>query len=121
MAIVLDNLVENALRYAPRGTDVELGWSRAGERAVLAVSDRGPGLGAEEAERVFERFVRGAESRGAVPGTGLGLAIVRTLARRWGGDATLAPRAGGGTRAEVSFPATVPSTAPRRTEKATVA
>jgi signal transduction histidine kinase len=121
VAIVLDNLVENALRYAPRGTDVELGWSRAGEEAVLAVSDRGPGLGAEEAERVFGRFVRGAESGGAVPGTGLGLAIVRTLARRWGGDATLAPRAGGGTRAEVSFPATVPSTAPRRPEEATVA
>jgi signal transduction histidine kinase len=59
----------------------------------------------EEVERLFERFVRGPASANGVPGTGLGLAIVRTLARRWGGDAVLARRPGGGTRAEVVLPA----------------
>ena len=67
--------------------------------------DRGPGLGEGEADHVFDRFYRGRSSQGgSVPGTGLGLAIVETLARRWGGSATLVNRPDGGARAEVRFP-----------------
>jgi two-component system, OmpR family, sensor kinase len=104
VAIVLDNLLENALLYAPAGSDVVVRRrSRAGE-ACLAVLDEGPGVDEAEAERLFDRFVRGSASA-AVPGTGLGLAIVRTLSRRWGGDATLRNRARGGAAAEVTLPA----------------
>ncbi len=85
---VLDALVENALRYAPEGSTVEL--RAAGE--TIEVLDEGPGLAPGEAEAVFERFHRGAAGRRAPGGTGLGLTIARTLARRWAGDVTIADR-----------------------------
>jgi signal transduction histidine kinase len=107
VAIVLDNLVENALLYTPPGTEVTIETARQGDRALLAVSDEGAGLRGEDPERLFERFARGA-SGGSVPGTGLGLAIVRTLARRWGGEATIADAPGGGARAEVVLPVAQP-------------
>ena len=84
----LDALVENALRYAPSGTTVTL---RAAGPAI-EVLDEGPGIGAGEAEEVFERFHRGTVGRGVPGGTGLGLTIARALARRWGGDVELANR-----------------------------
>ena len=104
IAIVLDNLVENALAYSPPGTAVTLECGRDGSSVVLAVSDEGPGLREGEEERVWERFARGSAGERA-PGTGLGLAVVQTLVERWGGDARLVPRPQGGTRAEVRFPA----------------
>ena len=101
IAIVLDNLIENALRYAA-GT-VQLDWGEDNGEGWLAVLDEGPGLASGEETRLFERFSRG--SAGAErPGTGLGLTIARTLARRWRGDASLANRKSGGARAEVRFP-----------------
>ncbi len=64
--------------------------------------DHGPGPAAGEQEAVFERFHRGRAARtAAVPGTGLGLPIARELARRWGGDITLAAAPDGGALAEV--------------------
>jgi two-component system, OmpR family, sensor kinase len=103
LAIVLDNLIENALNYSPGGyVTVECG--RDGEEVYLAVLDEGPGLDPGEEPRIFERFTRGSGGRGA-PGTGLGLALVATLARRWGGTATIANRPEGGARAEVRLPA----------------
>ena len=90
-------------------------WGRDHDEAFIAVLDRGPGLGEGEADHVFDRFYRGRSSQGgSVPGTGLGLAIVETLARRWGGSATLVNRPDGGARAEVRFPI-----APTRSAKRT--
>jgi signal transduction histidine kinase len=104
---MVDNLVENALNYTAPDTPIRIEWGREGGEAFVAVLDRGEGIDPEEAERVFDRFYRGSASRGGtVPGTGLGLAIVDALATRWGARATLAPRPGGGTRAELRFPAT---------------
>ena len=120
VAIVLDNLLENALLYSPPGTDVTVEWRRESGAAVVAVLDHGPGVERADAERLFDRFARGPAGAQA-PGTGLGLAIVRTLARRWGGDASLATRAGGGARAEVRLPATAPAPAPRDREEVRVA
>jgi len=100
---VLDNLLENALVYAPAGTEVTIAWT---EEGTLAVLDEGPGVPAGEERQVFERFRRGRSDR---PGTGLGLAIVDTLARRWGGSASIASREVGGTRAEVVLPRAVPT------------
>jgi signal transduction histidine kinase len=104
LAIVLDNLIENALNYSPGGTEVAIEWSADGDRARLAVLDQGPGVAPDEDGRLFERFYRGAASRGGAAGTGLGLAIVETLARRWGGSARIANRPEGGARAEVELP-----------------
>ncbi|HEX8053614.1 MAG TPA: ATP-binding protein [Thermoleophilaceae bacterium] len=105
IAIVLDNLVENALNYSPPGSAVAIEWSATEDRARLAVLDEGPGVAPDEDGRLFERFYRGEASRGGAPGTGLGLAIVETLARRWGGSARIANRPEGGARAEVELPA----------------
>jgi signal transduction histidine kinase len=71
---------------------------------ALEVLDRGPGLTDAELEAVFERFHRGAAGRAGPTGTGLGLPIARELARRWGGDVTLANREDGGARAIVTVP-----------------
>ena len=71
----------------------------------VEVLDRGPGLEPGEEEAVFERFHRGSAGRRGPGGTGLGLPIARELARQWGGEVTLRPREGGGTRASIELPA----------------
>ncbi len=96
----LDVLVENALCYAPPGSRVTLG-SAPGR---IEVSDRGPGLAADDGESIFERFHRGSAGRSGPPGSGLGLAIARELAREWGGEVTLGNREGGGAVATLRLP-----------------
>lgn len=83
----LDNLLSNALRFAPEGSSVRIGVARTDGRPTITVSDKGPGVPPEEAGRIFEPFHR-ADRRG---GAGLGLAIVAEIARRHGGRAYLAP------------------------------
>ena len=94
----LDALIENALHYGNGRVEVR---SRPG---ALEVLDRGPGLSESDLAAVFERFHRGTAGRAGPSGTGLGLPIARELARRWGGDVTLANRDGGGVRATITFP-----------------
>jgi signal transduction histidine kinase len=92
-------LIDNAITYAPGRVEVKA--SSNGERVVVAVSDRGPGIPSEERARVTERFFRG---RGASPGgSGLGLSIARELAERWGGGLHVTAEDGEGTRVEVWF------------------
>jgi two-component system sensor histidine kinase KdpD len=102
---VLVNLLENAHKYAPPGTPVELSARREGDRLLFEVADRGPGVPAPEAEHVFAPFYR---ARGATPdtgGTGLGLSIARRLAEAQGGTLRYAPRPGGGSVFAFSVPA----------------
>jgi signal transduction histidine kinase len=86
LAQVIDNLVGNALRYTPSGGHVELGLAVDGPWAVITVRDDGPGLSAEQASRVFDRFYRADPSRSReAGGSGLGLAISRSLIEAMGG------------------------------------
>jgi signal transduction histidine kinase len=94
---ILDNLIDNAVAYAPGPVVIETG--RADGRAFLAVEDVGPGIAADERPRVTDRFFRGRTAPKG--GTGLGLAIVRELAEKWGGTVVVEPADGGGTRIEV--------------------
>jgi signal transduction histidine kinase len=94
---ILDNLIDNAVAYAPGPVVIETG--RADGRAFLAVEDVGPGIAADERHRVTDRFFRGRTAPKG--GTGLGLAIVRELAEKWGGTVVVEPADGGGTRIEV--------------------
>jgi two-component system, OmpR family, sensor kinase len=105
IAIVLDNLLENALAYSPPGAEIAVEWGADGDVARIAVLDQGPGIELGEEERVFERFARGSTGRTRPQGTGLGLAIVAALARRWGGSARIGNRREGGAIAEVRLPA----------------
>ncbi len=102
LAVVLDNLIENAIKYSAAGSRIELGWAARDGTAMITVSNRGKPLGLNERERAFERFYRGSGSQPGA-GTGLGLAIVDALARRSGGESALRNQ-GDGVVAEVSFP-----------------
>lgn len=102
---VLKNLLENAARYAPPGSSVELAAARQDGGVVLTVEDRGPGMPDADLTRVFERFYRVDRSRTRDPGgTGLGLAIVKHLAGLHGGAAAAANRSGGGAVFTVRLP-----------------
>ncbi|ROR29517.1 ATP-binding protein [Inmirania thermothiophila] len=98
----LENLVDNAVRYAG-GAEVRVG--REAGRAVIEVLDRGPGIPEAELERVLEPFHRleGSRSR-ATGGSGLGLAVVREVATLHGGRVRLANRPGGGLSARLELP-----------------
>ncbi|OGB13834.1 MAG: histidine kinase [Burkholderiales bacterium RIFCSPLOWO2_12_67_14] len=80
----LSNLIDNALRYTPRGSTITLRVDRGPDGARLAVEDNGPGLNPEDMAHVFQRFWRGSQLPG---GCGLGLAIVQEIAHRHGGEA----------------------------------
>jgi two-component system sensor histidine kinase QseC len=97
------NLVDNAIRYGREGGAIVVTLRGDAERLSVQVQDDGPGIAAEERERVFDRFYRAAgQDR---PGSGLGLAIVRQAARRMGGHAVLGAGLGGqGAGFVVSLP-----------------
>ncbi|HEX4627298.1 MAG TPA: HAMP domain-containing sensor histidine kinase, partial [Gemmatimonadales bacterium] len=99
---LLDNLVDNALRYTRAGK-VVVRARREGGAAVLEVEDAGPGIPAGERQRVFDRFYRGDAA--PTGGTGLGLAIVKRIAERHGAAVALSEGAAGkGLRVRLSFP-----------------
>lgn len=101
----LDNLVENALRFAPRGTAVQLVVRRMNDRAVIEVSDSGPGFPSSFLPHAFERFRRADQSRARQEGgTGLGLAIVSSIAEAHGGRAGARNRPGGGATVWLDLP-----------------
>ena len=96
---VLDNLLANALRIAPPGSQIHLSVQPVGGWVELHVTDQGPGMPAEQRERAFDRFWRAPTSD--QDGTGLGLAIVRQLLEASGGTAELRPNPAGGLDAVV--------------------
>jgi two-component system OmpR family sensor kinase len=104
LQILLRNLLENAVKYTPAGGSVDIAIEHDGEDVVLAVEDSGPGIAADERERVFDRFYRTTDA--AASGSGLGLAIVRAIAQRHGAQVELgASQRLGGLRAAVRFSA----------------
>jgi signal transduction histidine kinase len=91
----LTNLVENALKYTPEGTPIDLFSTCSANEAVLHVRDYGKGVPQVDQERIFERFVRGS-SEASASGSGIGLAMVRLLMRRMGGEVRMEEAPGGG-------------------------
>jgi signal transduction histidine kinase len=97
------NLIENAVRHTPPGTHISASTTVDDGQAILVVEDDGPGIPAELAERVFERFVRGGRDGGR--GAGLGLSIVQAVAASHGGSVILErPESGAGARFVVRLP-----------------
>jgi two-component system OmpR family sensor kinase/two-component system sensor histidine kinase BaeS len=97
IAQVLANLLTNANKYAPEGSEVRLAATRVGDEVEFAVSDDGPGLGQDQLDHVFDRFWRAASGETqAVGGTGLGLAIAKSLVELHGGAITANSSSDGG-------------------------
>jgi signal transduction histidine kinase len=115
LAILLNNLVDNALRHTPQRGRIDVGAGLQGGTPCLTVNDSGRGIPESERPLVFDRFYRGSRSDAAaatngrsdtVPanGSGLGLAIVRAVAERHGADVVLDESPQGGLRVSVFFP-----------------
>jgi two-component system OmpR family sensor kinase len=103
---VLGNVVGNALVHTPVEAPVEVRVMWSGARAVVEVTDQGPGMSPEAASRAFERFYRADPSRSRHRGgTGLGLAIVDATVRAHGGETTLRSDPGAGTTVRIELPA----------------
>ncbi|MBP9655720.1 MAG: two-component sensor histidine kinase, partial [Rhodocyclaceae bacterium] len=99
------NLLNNALRHGGGTAPIEIGARVEGNDVILEVMDRGPGIPAEEADRLKQPFTRLESARSGASGAGLGLAIVERVARSHGGRFELIPREGGGLIARVTLPA----------------
>ncbi|MGU3391064.1 sensor histidine kinase [Sphingomonas sp. M1A8_2b] len=100
---ILVNLIGNALRYSPRGSDVLVTVTRDATHAVLTVADHGKGIAPDDQVRIFEKFERVDPSEAG--GNGLGLYIARRLARAMQGDLTVESTPGEGARFVLTLPA----------------
>jgi two-component system, OmpR family, phosphate regulon sensor histidine kinase PhoR len=102
---ILDNLVDNAVKYTPDGGAIRVTWGADGDRAWLAVEDTGIGIPEPDQPRVFERFYRVDKARSReMGGTGLGLAIVKHLAQTLGGTVGVRSAVGRGSVFTVRLP-----------------
>jgi two-component system OmpR family sensor kinase len=102
---VVDNLLTNARVHTPAGTPIHVRVAAEDEEVVLEVADAGPGVPADDADRIFERFYRTDRSRTRDQGgVGLGLAIVRSVVEAHGGAVEYRPRPGGGSIFRIVLP-----------------
>ena len=101
---VLENLLNNAIKYSPDGGTVELSMSLEGEQAVIRVRDYGIGISSEALPRIFETSYRAREAARCAPGLGLGLSIAAQVIARHGGTIEAAPAADRGTVITVRLP-----------------
>jgi two-component system, OmpR family, sensor histidine kinase KdpD len=102
---IVVNLIENAVKYSPPGSVIELSAERQGDVVRIAVADRGVGVPAGEEERIFEPFYRGVRMADGGTGEGLGLSIARRMAEAQGGTVRYEPREGGGSVFVLRLPA----------------
>ena len=103
LEIIIANLLDNAIKYSPKGGDVTAQLSMSGEVAVLRVQDHGIGIAPEDMKRLFVRFSRVSNLKD-VPGTGLGLYLARELARLHKGEIAATSTPGEGSEFVLSLP-----------------
>jgi signal transduction histidine kinase/DNA-binding NarL/FixJ family response regulator len=103
LRLILDNLISNALKYSPNGSNVEVNLIGKDSRAIFSVKDRGIGIPKEELDNLFQCFYR-ASNVGTIPGTGLGLAIVKACVDLHGGEINLDTKLEQGTKVTVTLP-----------------
>jgi two-component system phosphate regulon sensor histidine kinase PhoR len=102
---IVNNLIDNAVKYTPAGGRVEISWRAESGYAMLSVSDTGIGIARRDQARIFERFFRVDKARSReLGGTGLGLAIVKHLCQAFGGDVAVESQEGVGSTFRVRLP-----------------
>lgn len=107
---ILDNLVDNAVKYTPAGGQIRIGWIQQDGDLSLSVTDTGIGIAERDLPRIFERFYRVDRARSReLGGTGLGLSIVKHLAQAMGGSVSASSTLGRGTTFFVRLPRAAPS------------
>ena len=111
MRQVLANLLDNAVKYTPRGGEVRIGASREADDVRVTVADTGIGIPADELPRIWERLYRGDKSR-SERGLGLGLSFVKAIVEAHGGRVSVQSTPGAGTRFELRLPARPPNLSP---------
>lgn len=110
-ALVLSNLIDNAVKFSPTGGRVTVSIARTGSAVTMTVADEGPGIDPGELPFLFDRFYRGAGARASTPGAGLGLALSQAVAQAHGGRIDVAGGAsmGPGARFTATFPLATPA------------
>lgn len=101
---ILDNLVDNAIKYSPTGGTITVRWGAVENRVFIEVEDTGHGIAEADLPRVFERFYRADRSRQRTGGTGLGLAIVKHLVQAMNGQVTVTSQLGKGSTFKIVLP-----------------
>ncbi|MES1949485.1 histidine kinase [Salinisphaera sp. S4-8] len=108
MQLIVDNLLANAVKFAPPGSTVTLAAERMVSATTISVSDQGPGVPAHERDAIFDAFYQGTDSqshaKGALRGTGIGLSVVRECVHAHGGRIDVTDAPGGGARFHVEIP-----------------
>jgi signal transduction histidine kinase len=105
---VLNNLIDNAIKFSTEGSDFEISSTQEGGWAWIKIRDSGPGISVKDQKRIFERFFQVDESRRGGPGrgVGLGLAIAKQIVQAHGGDIEVKSKAGEGSTFMVKLPLT---------------
>ena len=111
---IIGNLLQNAARYSPPHSPIEIHLASEVGRVRITVSDRGPGIVPADVEQIFRPMWRGADAAERTPGTGMGLSIARTFARAQGGDVVYRTRAGGGSHFDALLPVAAAALQPAR-------
>jgi signal transduction histidine kinase len=101
---VFDNLLDNALKFSPRGGAIQVSIEVDGDTAVVTVTDVGEGIPEADVQHVFERFRRGGNVEGRIPGSGIGLAGVQTIVELHRGSITVQSEVGQGTAFTLRLP-----------------
>jgi signal transduction histidine kinase len=104
LASVLTNFLDNAAKYAPETTAIDVRMTRAGGRARVSVSDAGPGISVESQARLFQRYFRAPETAEKTRGLGLGLYLGRMIVERHGGTVGVSSTPGRGTTFWLELP-----------------
>jgi two-component system sensor histidine kinase KdpD len=100
---VLCNLLENAVKYTPPRSPIEIGAAATSERVIVTIADHGSGLPPGREAAIFQKFERG-RNESATPGVGLGLEICRAILQTHGGTICGETRSGGGARFTFELP-----------------
>lgn len=101
---VLLQLMENAAKYSPPGSPIRISAEKSGDKVVVSVADRGPGIDELEQALIFDKFYRGKDNRYSVQGTGMGLAIARAVIEAHGGAISVTSQVGQGSVFSFTLP-----------------